>query len=578
MTKQFGNWNFNWSGVNIDELAEYKAGYQVGEKNALGGTYSNATTAANGSVTTNTYQNNSTQSHYISSISTVTEKTGKSVTNKSSKPYMRSKYVSFKATGLRPNTEYFAFFDGVSVSDWVNTESGTGGFVRMASLARSSPYLDAGNAHYTATTIPGGATANKRTDSNGSISGYFLIPHTASVKFLSGSKTFSLQDTSKFIRSGANKTYTSVATFEFQSSGVLNEVENEYRETRTVQVKSSTTEASATLLSTKIKAFIPPPAKINSCFMPHTPVIMADGTTRKPISEIVVGDQVMGRDGMTNTVREIEEVQLGPRLVYGWNGLEPFVSEEHPMMTTEGWGAFNPTTLYASEFKTFDEVVKEELKDLVEIKSGTELVTVLGNQVIEELVPSDLHEDTLIYNLQLDGNNTYFANNVLAHNKPDGTPSRGAHGYGTGGYDGGYGGNGDGGSYGGGCFIAGTMIEMADGSEKEITLIDVGEETKGGTVHAKMKFSPENIYDYKGVGVSGSHYVLEDGQFVSVEDSKHGKLTDKKEVVYTFITSDYRIFIKGIEFGAYYTQDPSAYADWEGGMEKLNAELKYRIN
>ena len=57
---------------------------------------------------------------------------------------------------------------------------------------------------------------------------------------------------------------------------------------------------------------------------------------------------------------------VGKRLVYGWNGLEPFVSEEHPMMTTEGWGAFNPTTLYASEFKTFDEVVKEELKDLVE--------------------------------------------------------------------------------------------------------------------------------------------------------------------------------------------------------------------
>lgn len=577
LTKQFGNWNFNWSGVNVDELANHKAGYQIGQKNALGGTYSNSTTASNGSVTTNTYRKNTTQSHYISSISSIREATGKSVTNKSSKPYMRSRYISFKATGLKPNTEYFAFFDGVSVSSWVKSETGVGGFARMGSLARGSQYLEVGNTLSNATSYPGGSTGTKRTDANGSISGYFLLPHNSTTKFLSGTKTFTLQDTSKYHQAGTDRTYTSIATFEFASAGVLNEVENEYRETRTVQIKSSSSNTGSTLLSTKIKEFIP--AQVHSCFMPHTPIIMADGVTRKPISEIVIGDQVMGRDGMTNTVREIEEVYLGPRLVYGWNGMKPFVSEEHPMMTTKGWGAFNPTTLYASEFKTFSEIVKEELKDLVEIKNGTELVTVIGNQVIENLVPESMLEDTQIYNLQLDGNNTYFANNILVHNKPGvSVPDHGPSGYGTGGYDGGYGGNGDGGSYGGGCFIAGTMIEMSDGTEKEITLIDVGEETKGGTVHAKMKFAPENIYDYKGVGVSGSHYVLEDGQFVSVEDSKHGKLTDKKEVVYTFITSDYRIFIKGIEFGAYYTQDPSAYADWEGGMKKLNAELKYRIN
>ena len=144
---------------------------------------------------------------------------------------------------------------------------------------------------------------------------------------------------------------------------------------------------------------------------------MADGITRKPIKDIVVGDQILGRDGNSNTVVEIETPMVGKRLVYGWNGLEPFVSEEHPMMTTEGWGAFNPTTLYETEFHTFTEVIKEELKDVVEIVTGTELVTILGNQVIEDLVPSDVHEDTVIYNLLLDGDNTYYANNILVHNK-----------------------------------------------------------------------------------------------------------------------------------------------------------------
>ena len=302
----------------------------------------------------------------------------------------------------------------------------------MASLARTSPYLQVDNELYTATGIPGGATANKRTDGNGAISGYLLIPHTASLKILSGTKTFTLQDTSGFVQTGADKTYTSVATFDFVSDGVLTECVTEMRETRVVQVKSSTTELDATLINTKIKDYIPD--GLNSCFMPWTPIIMADGITRKPISEIVVGDQVLSRDGNANTVKEIETPMLGKRLVYGWGGKDPFVSEEHPMMTTEGWGAFNPTTLFEGEFHTFTEVVKEELKDVVEIKTGTELVTHMGNEVISDLVPESMPEDTIIYNLLLDGDNTYYANNVLVHNKtepgfaPDGSFGHGGLG------------------------------------------------------------------------------------------------------------------------------------------------------
>ena len=85
---------------------------------------------------------------------------------------------------------------------------------------------------------------------------------------------------------------------------------------------------------------------------------------------------------------------------------------------------------------------------------------------------------------------------------------------------------------------------------------------------------PERIYDYKGVKVSGSHYVMEDNQFISVENSKHGIVTDMHEVVYNFIVTGYRIFIEGIEFGAYYTQDPDTYADWDAGMQRLNEELR----
>tara|TARA_R110000772_G_scaffold245316_1_gene358739 strand:+ start:1040 stop:2095 length:1056 start_codon:yes stop_codon:yes gene_type:complete len=126
----------------------------------------------------------------------------------------------------------------------------------------------------------------------------------------------------------------------------------------------------------------------------------------------------------------------------------------------------------------------------------------------------------------------------------------------------------------GGCFIKGTMVEMADGTEKEITSINVGEETKGGTVQAKMEYMPHRIYDYKGVKVSGSHWVLEDGQFTEVENSKHGVLTDMIEPVYNFMTSKHRIFIKGVEFGGFYSQNPDYYEPYfKEEKIKINKEL-----
>jgi len=95
------------------------------------------------------------------------------------------------------------------------------------------------------------------------------------------------------------------------------------------------------------------------------------------------------------------------------------------------------------------------------------------------------------------------------------------------------------------------MIEMADGSSKEITTIQLEDYTKGGKVLATLQGVPQAIYDYKDVKVTGSHLVKEEGLWTEVENSKHGVLTDMIEPVYTLITSDNRIFIKGIEFGDY---------------------------
>ena len=102
------------------------------------------------------------------------------------------------------------------------------------------------------------------------------------------------------------------------------------------------------------------------------------------------------------------------------------------------------------------------------------------------------------------------------------------------------------------CFDPSTPIQMADGSEKKIKEIQLGDQTKGGEVTGVFQFkAADEIHDYKGVTVAGSHYVKEDGRFIMVKDSPISVKIDKIPVVYSLDTTGRRIFIKDIEFADY---------------------------
>ena len=76
--------------------------------------------------------------------------------------------------------------------------------------------------------------------------------------------------------------------------------------------------------------------------------------------------------------------------------------------------------------------------------------------------------------------------------------------------------------------------------------------TKGGEVTGVFQFkASDEIHDYKGVTVAGSHYVKEDGKFIMVQDSPMSVKIDKIPVVYSLDTTDRRIFINDIEFADY---------------------------
>ena len=102
------------------------------------------------------------------------------------------------------------------------------------------------------------------------------------------------------------------------------------------------------------------------------------------------------------------------------------------------------------------------------------------------------------------------------------------------------------------CFDPNTLVQMADGSEKKIKEIQLGDQTKGGEVTGVFQFkASDQIHDYKGVVVAGSHYVKEDGKFIMVQDSPISVKIDKIPVVYSLDTTGRRIFINDIEFADY---------------------------
>ena len=105
---------------------------------------------------------------------------------------------------------------------------------------------------------------------------------------------------------------------------------------------------------------------------------------------------------------------------------------------------------------------------------------------------------------------------------------------------------------GGYCFDPSTPIQMADGSTKQIKNIQLGDDTKGGEVTGVFQFkASDEMHNYKGVTVAGSHYVKENNEFIMVEDSPLAVKIDKIPVVYSLDTSDRRIFINDIEFADY---------------------------
>jgi len=255
---------------------------------------------------------------------------------------------------------------------------------------------------------------------------------------------------------------------------------------------------------------------MGSCFIAGTKVTMADGTF-KNIEDVKVGDKVKGHKE-ENTVIKLDPTLLADRKLYSFNDNEHyFFTSEHPFMTEEGWKSIKP-----EKTKERDGVeLYDQLKG--ELKVGDKLVTDNGPVEVKDIKSKEMNNPEMpLYNFNVSNDNSYIADDYVVHNK--------------------------------GCFLKGTLITMADGTTKPVEQVDLGDKVAvGGKVFAVGRFLNTELYDYKGIKVSGSHMVNEDGTWMRVRDTKHGKsLGNDENTVYVFGSENRRILINDILFTDYF--------------------------
>ena len=384
------------------------------------------TSSVNANRTLRTTTNNRTVT--TSTLGSVTEtiSLGNSVESVSLREFMRSRVIRFTGVRMRPNTRVHAFFDEEKVFDYVTPT----------------------NSSFVATGVEG---ANLVTDSTGTVYGNFRIPNDDDLKFRVGTKRFLLLDITDPITQDTLTTTSAHGDFTAQALDVTQR--DRSINLRVPQVTTTQTTQTTTSV-TPIPRPVPPQRRQGNgvCFVAGTLVRMSDGSDKK-IEDVQIGEEVLGQDNASNKVLGFDHNPLDGRSLIGINGAGAFMTKDHPLMTRDGWKAFD------SELVT---QTKAEIAHLMvngNLQIGDEILTVDGSWVKVNSFEIFLDEpEQTVYNFVLDGNNTYFADGYSAHNRS--------------------------------CFVENTEVTLSNGLRKKIQDVEIGETLIGqdGKMNKVLEF------------------------------------------------------------------------------------------
>jgi hypothetical protein len=241
-------------------------------------------------IVTNT--STTTTVNRIASESTVREIVDNRVIDVAMIPWMRSRTVSFRAEGLRPNSRYFPFFDGTDVGVYCRQKS----FVRVSDRGYSVALPKVGVEHSEGST-------SLVSNSNGVIEGEFEIPCNNFMKFRTGFREFALYDVSVYDKtaamSTAETTYVAQGTLETRQDTILStrilEIVGSQTTVDTVDREVDTTLSTETIITTEVASDV----KTEKTYTEVLGDITTNSSTRTTGSSIVTGT---GQTSRTNTM------------------------------------------------------------------------------------------------------------------------------------------------------------------------------------------------------------------------------------------------------------------------------------
>ena len=145
---------------------------------------------------------------------------------------------------------------------------------------------------------------------------------------------------------------------------------------------------------------------------------MADGSV-KQIQDVSEGDVLQGDIGIVIVTKKMSI--HGSRKIIGFNGIAPFVTANHPILTEYGWGAVDVSLLQNSEPGTYQSVLDENAdRPVITLAIGTNIAiwkeSVVAHTPIE-YITEEFVNDATVYWLQVTGNQRYIANGFIVHNK-----------------------------------------------------------------------------------------------------------------------------------------------------------------
>ena len=226
----WNEWEWNWSGRSGEDIHQPAESVYPRNQNGVGARAGLPAKDTYTSSAAKPSDRHSSAGHVnrVFFSETIRTRYGNNYVDVALVPWIRSKKVFFKVSGLKPNTKFIPFFDGKRFDDWCREEST---FVRASETNDDlgGTYADLGIVSH-----PDGSTP-LISDQKGEIIGSFFIPSTTTNRFRAGRKEFKLLD----ITTNDYNAAGSKAVAHYTTAGVFDNNQQNVTSTRDVEPVSA---------------------------------------------------------------------------------------------------------------------------------------------------------------------------------------------------------------------------------------------------------------------------------------------------------------------------------------------------